>query len=140
MAKETLADKRKQLDEFTHTYMRLYEQKDFKRVVRTNHLGRLFVSLGKGPLALLFALSAPVDHFLPLFSSYPFIYQLPIIAVLALGIGKAAEGSSTWYQYHVKKQLYVKYKDQMELNKEQVLRLEAEEKQRLQLEHKADRK
>lgn len=136
MVKETLADKRKQLDEFTHTFMRLYSQKDFKRIIRTNNLGRLFISLGKGPIALLFAFFAPVDHLIPLYSTFPFIYQLPVIAALTFGVGKAFESSGTWYQYHVKKQLYMKYKDQMELDKEHVMRLEAEEKNRLQIEHK----
>lgn len=133
---ETLADRRKQLDDFTHTYMRLYSPADLQRVVRTNNLGKLAISLGKGPIALACGLLTPFDRLFPLFSDFPLIYKAPVVVLVALGVGKALEHSGLWYQYRVKQKLYVKYKDSMELDKEQVLKLEAEEQRRLQLEHK----
>ena len=133
---ETLADRRKQIDDFTHTYMRLYEPTDCQRLIRTNNLGKLFISIGKGPLALACGLLTPFDRVLPLFATYPLIYKAPLVVLVALGIGKALEHSGTWYQYKVKQKMYAKYKDQMDLDKDQVLRLEAEEQRRLKLEHK----
>lgn len=133
---ETLADRRKQVDDFTHTYMRLYTPTDCQRLVRTNNLGRLFISLWKGPLALTCGLVTPFDRVLPMFAEFPLIYKAPLVVLVALGVGKAMEHSGLWYQYRVKQKLYVKYKDQMDLDKEQVLRLEAEEQRRLKLEHK----
>ena len=133
--KETSKDQKQRLDDFTHTYLSLFSKADFNKVVRYNQFGKLFISLGKGPIAVCCALAVPLDHAVPMLASYPIIYQLPVYALVILGVGRVAQISGTWWQYRLKEQMYVKYKDQMILDKDQVLKLEAEQT-RLQLKDK----
>jgi len=120
---------RNRLDKFLTTYMRCFEPKDTQKIIRANNLNKLFVSIAAVPGAALCAFVVPYSVVYPSFNELPYVFQLPGYAAGFLVCSEVFTATGLWWKYRLWNKMYKKYHSQMDLTKEDIERIEAEEAQ-----------
>jgi hypothetical protein len=105
--------------------------KDTRKMRRISNLNSFFRSFSRGPISLGLALTFPLHWIYPAWHALPFIYQVPFCGLVFAASRELFTQVSVRYEYGVKRQLFKKYKSQMDLTRDEVEALEHEEQLKL---------
>lgn len=131
MRLKTRLQEREKLDKFVVTYLRCFEPKDTHKMRRINNLGSLTRSIARGPLSLGIALTFPFGWLYSPWMDLALVYQLPFCGLAFVASRELLGRASMLYEYRFKRKLFEKYKQQMDLTRDEVEAIEFEEKLKL---------
>lgn len=117
----------RKIDTFIHTYMRCFDSHDLQRLSRRNNISKFTSTFLGGPCALLLSISLPYNVIYTEFSEIALIWQSPAYVCSFLLFRAASKMIWLQLSYSFKYRMYMKYSKEMDLTKEQIEELEAEE-------------
>lgn len=134
--KQTFAKKLKKLDTFINTYMRCFTPKETLRIMRYTNFLRFASSLARGPLAVLCTITFPFHMIYAPWHDLPLVFKIPEYVITYAVLKQGFTAAILRMDFRYKNNIYLKYKDEMQLTKQQVEELEAEEREIPKLEDK----
>ena len=119
-----LKDRTEKLDRFLFTYLRVFEDNDTEKVVRRQRINQFFHSIAIGPMALAATLYFPYDLIHGAFGPINQVYMVPVYAFVFASFRELFGQISFRQELRYKEKMYVKYKEKVELTKDQVEEIE----------------
>jgi hypothetical protein len=128
--------KSEKLDRFVNTYVRCFDDKDKKKVLKKNNWEKFRFSIATGPLSLVTAAAFPYDLIYPEFNILHFSYTLPVYLGTFFLVRELYGRITLQRNLRFKQKLVEKYKEQVELTRDQIEEIEEAHEYHLQIESK----